>query len=338
MKKIISPNPPPVTFIIPTLNASKTLPRCLDAIRSQDYPQSRIEIIVADGGSRDNTRRIASSFSARVIDNPDVLHEHGKSRASLLARGKILFYTDADNVLSHPQWVKRMVQPYMDDPAIMGFLPQTIPALDTNSLDRYMGYLFTDPFTWFVYYPAANPADYERVYPLIRKTDTYTVFRFPKNNYPLFGLSQGVGTNRLFKRDTIAYADDLLAGIKLMRDGGLVAYVPDAGVYHYHVKGLGNFIKKYRWRIRNNIRQDVTRMGITQRTSYFSLKRRIRMYLFPLYGISVIFPLIDAVRLSMKYRDTVMLLHLPVSFLLSLIIMSETLGSLFAKRSVGEYE
>lgn len=315
---------PKVSFIIPTLNASHTLGRCLSAIRAQTYPQSQVEIIVSDGGSTDDTVKIANKYNAMVIKNPEVLHEHGKSRASKIATGDLVFYTDADNILAHTNWLSLMVRPYMDNPKIMGFLPQTIPAQDSNPIDRYMGYLFTDPFTWFVYYPSANPKDYDYAYTPMKTTPSYKIYQFSIDNPPLFGLSQGVGTNKLFKRDSYGYADDLLAGIKLIEQGGLVAYIPDAGVYHYHVTDLNSFIRKYSWRTRNNLSQEVKGMGIVNRTKFFSLKKKFRMYLFLPYAFSILFPFIDALRLSARHHDFVMLWHVPMSFIMASIIVHET--------------
>lgn len=83
---------PSVSFIIPTLNASWILERCLKAIRDQNYPRNKVEIIVADGGSTDSTIKIAKKYDARVIHNTEVLHEPGKALASEKAKGEIFFF------------------------------------------------------------------------------------------------------------------------------------------------------------------------------------------------------------------------------------------------------
>jgi len=330
---------PDVSFIIPTLNASNILPKCLEAIRTQQYPQKKIEIIIADGGSKDNTREIAKKFKARIINNPEILHEPGKSRASKIAKGDIFFYTDADNVLSHSHWLTMMVKPYLENLNVSGLLPQTIPAPDSNSLDRYLGYLSTDPFTWFIYGMAASPSDYKNIFKPMKLTKDYILYRFPLSNIPLFGLSQGVGVSKKFKKNKHAYSDDLLAGIKLIQENGIVAYIPKAGVYHYHVDGYVNFIKKYSWRVRNNLNQKIKGMGIVNRTQYFPKNRVRRMYLFVPYGITLLFPLIDGARLSIKHHDMVMLLHPIASFILSIIIIKEYFQFFIRKnQNLGAYQ
>lgn len=311
---------PRVSFIIPTLNAAVTLPRCLRAIRSQDYPQENVEIIVADAYSTDKTRRIAGQFKAKVIDNPEILHEPGKTLASKKATGDLLFFTDADNILAGRKWLANMVRPYLEQEHVLGFLPQTTAPPDSSGLNRYLGYLFTDPLTWFIYGAAANPHDYKKIYtPVVAKKD-YEIYQFTVSDHPLFGLSQGSGIARSFDRGGLGHADDILSGIKLVSEGGLVAYVPAALVYHYHVGTLADFWKKYRWRVRNNIVQSVKGMGLVNRLAYFNRWRKLKLILFIPYSLSLIFPLFDAIQLSLKWRDPVMFWHVPACFYLALII------------------
>lgn len=330
---------PKVSFIIPTLNAATILPKCLASIRKQRYPQKRIEIIIADGGSKDKTLLIAKKFGAKIIKNPDVLHEPGKTRAAAIATGDILFYTDADNILSHNLWLQRMTKPYCDDPTIMGFLPLTIPAPDSNSLDRYLGYLCADPFTWFVYGDAISGEGFKQLYTPLKRTHDYSVYQLPVTDPPMFGLSQGVGTNRKYKRGKQASVDDILAGIELIKNHGTVAYVYNTGVYHYHVAGFVNFIKKYNWRIKNNLSQKIKGMGLVNRQKYFTKKRKLRMVLFIPYSLSLVFPIVDSLRLFLKYKDSVLLLHTPVCIILSIIICYQTLTYKMKKNlTLGTYE
>jgi rSAM/selenodomain-associated transferase 2 len=58
-------NPLPLSILIPTLNAAATLPATLAAIQGDSA-----EIIIADGGSLDETPVIAQALGARVITAP----------------------------------------------------------------------------------------------------------------------------------------------------------------------------------------------------------------------------------------------------------------------------
>ena len=330
---------PKVSFIIPTLNAGDILPRCLNAIRSQEYPTQLVEIIIADGGSTDSTLEIAKTFGARIIVNPEILHEPGKDRASKVAKGEIFFFTDADNILENNSWLINMVYVYIKEPEAVVFLPQTVPAPDSISLDRYLGYLSTDPFTWFIYKNAASPRDYKKMYAPIKSTFSYELYRFTPNNHPLIGLTQGFGTRRSFNRGAIGHADDILAMIKLIEEKGIIAYVTTAGIYHYHVTSVNNFINKYRWRVRNNLRQDISGMGLVNRLQYFNTERKIRIFLFLPYALTLIGPFLDTLRLIIKYKDAVLLWHPLATFLIATIILWEHCAHLVHKnQKLGTYE
>lgn len=330
---------PLVSFIIPTLNAGNILKKYFSALFAQDYPKHRIEVIVADGGSTDDTLSIAKSYGAKIIKNPHVYQEYGKTKASGIAKGALIFYTDSDNILATKTFISDIVKIWKMNPNIMGFIPQTVAPIDSHPINRYLGYLFTEPFTWFVYKNKANPMDFRKTYrPIAEKKGVYELYQFPKNNLPLFGLAQGVATNYLFKRGTFDYADDILSGIKLMNENGLVAYVPKAKIFHYHVNSFFHFIEKYRWRAANNLTHSIKDTGLFSRLPYLSVWQKMRMILFLPYAFSIIFPLIDATLLAFRFKDSVMFLHVPMSFTLASIILFEFISSRFTKVNIGNYK
>jgi glycosyltransferase involved in cell wall biosynthesis len=94
-----------VSVIIPTLNEAEYLPRLLEAIRDQSYDD--YEIIVADAGSEDGTREVASSFGARVVDGG--MPGEGRNRGAEAARGDFFFFFDAD-VIIPPDFMEKAVR------------------------------------------------------------------------------------------------------------------------------------------------------------------------------------------------------------------------------------
>jgi glycosyltransferase involved in cell wall biosynthesis len=55
---------PGVSVVIPAYNYAHYLPRTLDSILKQDYPN--VEIVVVDDGSTDNTREIVASYGDKI--------------------------------------------------------------------------------------------------------------------------------------------------------------------------------------------------------------------------------------------------------------------------------
>jgi len=84
-----------ISVIIPTLNEENYLPLLLKSLKNQTY--KNFEVIVADAGSKDKTRKIAEEWGCKVVEGgmPAV----GRNRGADVARGEILVFLDADVVL-----------------------------------------------------------------------------------------------------------------------------------------------------------------------------------------------------------------------------------------------
>lgn len=115
MEKTHSTNQlPTISVLVPTLNAEKVLTMCLDSVLVQDYPKRLIEIIVADGGSTDQTLEIAKKYGAKIYQNPLKTGEAGKAVALRQAQGELIALIDSDNILPEKDWFLRMVEPFVD--------------------------------------------------------------------------------------------------------------------------------------------------------------------------------------------------------------------------------
>jgi glycosyltransferase involved in cell wall biosynthesis len=87
---------PLVSVVTPTFNAARWLERCIETVRSQDYP--RIEHIVVDGGSTDGTLEICGRHPhLQVVSAPDRGQSHALNRGFAMARGSILAWLCADD-------------------------------------------------------------------------------------------------------------------------------------------------------------------------------------------------------------------------------------------------
>jgi glycosyltransferase involved in cell wall biosynthesis len=116
---------PLISVVIPTLNAERVLDDCLRALREQDHPRSKLEIILVDAGSTDATLEIARRHEVdRVLPNPLLTGEAGKAVGMKAARGELILLVDSDNIVIGRDWVSRMVRPFAADPAVVGAEPQ----------------------------------------------------------------------------------------------------------------------------------------------------------------------------------------------------------------------
>ena len=65
-----------VSVIVPCYNEQATIGQLLEAIYNQTYPRNELEVVIADGLSTDNTRKVINDFQVkhpdlqiRMIDN-----------------------------------------------------------------------------------------------------------------------------------------------------------------------------------------------------------------------------------------------------------------------------
>lgn len=101
---------PMLSIIVPTLNEAGRIGGLVDGVLSAD-----VEVIVADGGSDDDTRTIAAAHGARVIIAPRGRGSQLNAGAAI-ARGRSLLFLHADTTL--PDDFQRIVRETLDNPAV----------------------------------------------------------------------------------------------------------------------------------------------------------------------------------------------------------------------------
>jgi glycosyltransferase involved in cell wall biosynthesis len=322
METVAPPTPerwPRVSFAMPLLNAGKLIEEALQSIRSQDYPD--VEIVIADGMSTDNTRDICRKYNCVIVDNLRVEAEIGVELARERATGEFIFVMAADNACPHSQWIKQMIAPFLADSRIIGVYPRMVPAPNDTSVNTYLCELHVDPFTWFVFGNTAHPDHFKRAYPVLLQQDGFIVYQFNVKRFPLIAWAQGFGVRKSYKRDPATIGDDILPIIQMIEQGQLLAYVPKAGVYHHHLTGFRSFLKKYRARVLGNLYRRA--FGMHNRTKYISPERKLRSYLWLVYGCTLIGPLFHALFWFARSGKTFWLWHFPANVCLTYITVFE---------------
>jgi len=101
-----------VSVIIPAYNEEKYIGACLASIRRQKFSK-KYEIILGDGGSKDNTQKIARDHGARVVEENYGTPSGGRHAATKVAKGKLFFFVSADVEVCQG-WMQNMYNAFAD--------------------------------------------------------------------------------------------------------------------------------------------------------------------------------------------------------------------------------
>ncbi len=140
---------PKLSVLIPTYNAAQTLERTLQSLRSQTILQGEMEILVVDGGSTDNTVKIAEQYGAVILDNPKRLPAYAVEIGVHAATGHYLLKTAADESLLVETQLEKRFEFLERHPDIvcLGSDRLLSPPFDRHNFSRSYLNRFGDPFT-----------------------------------------------------------------------------------------------------------------------------------------------------------------------------------------------
>lgn len=106
---------PLVTVIMPIRNEQAFIERSLGAVLTQNYPADRMQVLIADGMSDDDTRGVIARLAAEhpgheveVVDNPGRIVPTGFNAALDRARGDVVVRVDGHTIIE-PDYVTECV-------------------------------------------------------------------------------------------------------------------------------------------------------------------------------------------------------------------------------------
>lgn len=294
---------PFVSYIIPTLNAEKYLEKCLKSIVKQDYPKKRFEIIIVDGKSKDQTVAISKKYNARIIQNPQIDPETGKSLGIQKSKGEILVLMDSDNEIVKKDWLRKMVYPLTVDPKLFGVESYYFPSQGESIFNTYsMLAHIADPFSRFI---ASDLKMKKR-----KGYEEYTIQ--DKGAYPM-GANGFLWSKKIIKEVGFykpKFEESNFSYFTMEKGYKKFARVPGYGIYHYHLDSLLDFIQK-RLKIGNKF---LNRKDEKKRTWIEGIPKE-RLVIGFIYCLTIVGPTIEGISNFMKTKQKAWLLHPLMSFL-----------------------
>lgn len=305
MKSSPEKNWPKISIIILTLNGGEDLKRCLASIKKQTYPKKKVEIVVVDDASEDNSQEVAKSYGARVYvsGKRDVYLSWAIALHKIT--GEFTYMIDQDIELHGRDFLQKMVYPMLKNENIVAaFTREGTPRNDQSWVTNFISY-----------HPAQCDPLYEFITPsventFIKKEKEYILCKFVLGKVPPFGRMfyrvKYLKKTSNWKQKKV-YDHDLV--IKTIKAGyDLFAWVPQAGLYHNHAKNLKHLLKK---RARNlHMHYFPSNKTTEYRWLDTSSKYQVMKLIFWVIYANLFFPaLIRGMLRALKFRDLVLLIE-----------------------------
>ncbi len=288
---------------MPTLNAGELLDNVLGSLARQTWPRDRYEIILADAHSKDRTREIAAQYGAIVLDDNGKNMEEGKRLALRHATGEYIVFVDADNEITHPDYLELAVKALAANPQALGVEGYYLPSPKMSSFCAYLTHRLhiSDPICWLM---SANPQ-------LVARDGEAERWRLPGNScsYPL-------GANGFVYRRADLQAvqagekfQDTHVALFLMKNGKREwLRIRGRGVHHYYVQTLWGFVQK-----RRRATVHFLRVQEEMPVNWMKEKPPVPLWLAAAYCVTFFGPLWHTLRGIARDRDGRWLWHLLAS-------------------------
>ncbi|MGB9719266.1 MAG: glycosyltransferase [Candidatus Anstonellales archaeon] len=140
---------PKISVIIPAYNEEKNLERCVLSVINADYPKNKIEIIIVDDGSTDDTYKVAKALRRKY---PGIVRAYTKKNSGKAdsvnmgiekASGEIIATLDADSYIT-PKVIEKML-PYFKEEGVMAVTAAVKASNKKGLLERLQAveYIYT---------------------------------------------------------------------------------------------------------------------------------------------------------------------------------------------------
>lgn len=312
MKKIVYPS---ISIVIATFNSDRTLALCLKKVREQAYAQKDIEIITADGGSRDKTKSIAKKFGALIIDvDPKKQNaEYNKAIGLANAKNNIVLFLDHDNIIPHSNWLKNLIFPLVIDQKLVGSEPARFHYdRKMTTLDRYIALIGgSDPVVYYLG-KDSHLSYATKTYNLLGKAkDMGSYYRvvYSKKGIPALG---GNGA-AIVRKKLLKYAKcdpenfthtDVVAD--LIRSGNNHYAIVKETIIHLTNDRFFNFLKRRKYFIEKYRPENEYKRRYYVYDPHFD-KKKLLLYIF--YSLTFIVPVWDSLKGFYRVRDFAWFLH-----------------------------
>lgn len=224
--------PPRVSVILPCRNEARYIGPCLDSILAGAYPADRLEILVVDGNSTDETRKLVKEYAARhpqvrLLDNVARIVPTALNIGIRAATGDVIARMDA-HVIYPPEYLPRLVAALEESGADnVGGCVITLPA-DGTATAQAIAIALGHPF-------GVGNSHFRIGSPKARFVDTVPFGCFRRELFTKLGM---------FDEELVRNQDDEF-NYRIVSRGGKIRLQPDVVCYYYARGSLAQLARMF---------------------------------------------------------------------------------------------
>jgi len=220
---------PKISVVIPTKDGGNLFGEVIERIRQQNY-DGKIEIIVIDSGSSDNTLEFARKFCDRVEQIPHEKFNHGLTRnyGVEISSGEIIILMTQDAFPSNDKLIHHLVS-FFTDPDIAGVYAKQMPRPEADVLTKRNLDNWLTGRDEFEVRQLKDDVLYESLSPFGK----YKLCNFDN---VCSAIRRSVWKDIPFIENS--FGEDIEWCLRVLKSGWKIAYQPEACVIHSHDRSV----------------------------------------------------------------------------------------------------
>ena len=235
---------PLCSVVVCTRHRAAKLERCLAALRVLDYP--RYEVIVVDNTSGDETvHRLAETAGARTVMEPTVGLSRARNRGARAAKGEVVAFID-DDAIARPDWLGVHAAAFRDQ-SLAATTGRILPSCPATRAAETWGAAVEDLGDIPLRVDRASPDWFERANFGGIGSGSNMAFRSTLFEHG-WGFRESLGLGEHER----PLGEEHYAFFTLISQGHVIAYLPDAVVYHDPLASMSDLRLKKRRLVRGS--------------------------------------------------------------------------------------
>jgi glycosyltransferase involved in cell wall biosynthesis len=229
-----------VSVAIPVRNGADVLEQTLAGVRAQRLdPPASIELLVCDSASQDASVSIARAYGAEIIEIPIERFSHGGTRNLLMqrAQGEHVAFLTQDAVPADRGWLARLLAGFSLAPKVGLVYGPYRPRADASPM------VARELTEWFQSFAPDGAPRIDRLDPSERTIPTSELEGIRGFFTDANGCIARAAWEDVPFRE-VAYAEDRVLAMDMLRGGYAKVYVPQAPVIHSHDYSMIGWLRR----------------------------------------------------------------------------------------------